>query len=81
MATYAAIGQNENLYFRTKQKFTEEYMQVEKESKEYWKFLVQFFDNNQKLSYIRALLGKALQFSIHSLEKEAVSDILEFCQE
>ena len=34
MATYAAIGQNENLYFRTKQKFTEEYMQVEKESKE-----------------------------------------------
>ena len=81
MATYAAIGQNENLYSRTKQKFTEVYQQIEKESREEWNFLVQFFDNNQKLSYIRALLGKALQFSINSLEKEAVSDILEFCQE
>ena len=81
MATYAAIGQNESLYLRTKQKFTEVYQKVENESKEEWKFLVQFFDNNQKLSHIRALLGKALQFSINSLEKEAVSDVLEFCQE
>ena len=46
------------------QKFAEVYQTVEEEGKEEWKYLVQFFENNQKLSYVRVLLGKALQFSI-----------------
>ena len=64
MATYATIGENENLYVRTMQKFAEVYQQVEDKNREEWKFLQQFFDNKQKLSYIRVLLGKALQISI-----------------
>lgn len=44
-------------------------------------FLAKFFENNQQLSYVRVLLGKALQFSIYSFNKGAAADILNFSKE